>query len=372
MRVEYGNQERAVRSYSSAALVVAAVVQTGCAGGHEPEIGPQPIDPANAAVAIAYDAGARELVIELPPVDLPANASHEIEQPQPGEAVMPVGGWLQGYRVEVLDAKGNAVPREVIHHVNIMAPERRELFSPIMQRIGGVGHETAPVVIPGVLGYPIEEGGRILISAMLHNPTPHPYQGVRIRVRFRHESRGLIDPFDVFPFYMDVTPPAELHSFDLPPGHSETSWEGSPAVPGRILGVGGHAHQYAVALKLLDVTEDRILYETAPITDDDGTVIGMAQDFFLTRLGIPVHPDHTYRLSVVYENPTGEVIPDGGMGALGGIFAPSRGARWPAVDPTDAEYIKDYEIRTTPHWTEMRGAPGSSTAGDGHSGHVHR
>jgi hypothetical protein len=267
-------------------------------------------------VAIAYDAGARELVIELPPVDLPANASHEIEQPQPGEAVMPVGGWLQGYRVEVLDAKGNAVPREVIHHVNIMAPERRELFSPIMQRIGGVGHETAPVVIPGVLGYPIEEGGRILISAMLHNPTPHPYQGVRIRVRFRHESRGLIDPFDVFPFYMDVTPPAELHSFDLPPGRSETSWEGSPAVPGRILGVGGHAHQYAVALKLLDVTEDRILYETAPITDDDGTVIGMAQDFFLTRLGIPVHPDHTYRLSVVYENPTGEVIPDGGMGAL--------------------------------------------------------
>lgn len=311
------------------------------------------------------------MVIELPPVDLPANASHEVDQPQPGEAVMPVGGWLQGYRVEVLDAEGNAVPREVIHHVNIMAPERRELFSPIMQRIGAVGHETAPVVIPGMLGYPIEEGDRILISAMLHNPTSDPYQGVRIRVRFRHEAEGLVDPIDVFPFYMDVTPPAELHSFDLPPGRSETSWEGSPAVAGRILGVGGHAHQYAVALKLTDVTDNKVLYETAPITDESGAVIGMAQDFFLTRLGIPIRPDHTYSLSVVYENPTGETIPEGGMGALGGIFAPSRSARWPRVNPQDADYVKDYEIRTTPHWTEMRGAPGSAT-GDGHSGHDHR
>jgi hypothetical protein len=278
---------------------------------------------------------------------------------------------LQGYSVEVLDADGNAVPREVIHHVNIMAPERRELFSPIMQRIGGVGHETSDVAIPGVLGYPIEEGGRLLVSAMLHNPTPDAYRGVRIRVRFRHKADGFVDPIDVFPFYMDVTPPASLHSFDLPPGRSETSWEASPAVAGRILGVGGHVHEFAVSLKLIDVTTDRILYETAPITDGKGMIVGMAQDFFLKRLGIPLHPDRTYRLSVTYDNPTGETIPGGGMGALGGIFAPSRGARWPTVDAANAEYVKDFEIRTTPHWTEMRGAPGSASRADGHSGHVH-
>jgi hypothetical protein len=100
----------------------------------------------------------------------------------------------------------------------------------------------------------------------------------------------------------------------------------------------------------------------------------MAQDLFLSRLGIKMYPDHTYRLSVIYENPTGELIPDGGMGALGGIFAPSRRARWPDVDTSNADYVKDYEIRITPHWTEMRGAPGSrpAGAGDGHTGHVHR
>ncbi len=346
-------------------MVSALVTALACTGPREPEIGPEPMDIDTRTLAIAYDTGSQELVLELPPVDLPAHASHEIEQPQPGEAIVPVGGWVQGYRVEVLDGSGNVVPRDVIHHVNIMAPGRRELFSPVMQRIGAVGHETSPVVIPGILGYPVEKGSRILISAMLHNPTPASYHGVRIRVRFRYEQDDVIDPIDVFPFYMDVTPPATLHAFDLPPGRSDRSWEASPAVGGRILGVGGHVHQYAVSLTLFDVTADRVLYETQPIRNEQGAVTGMAQDFFLLRLGIPLDRDHTYRLTVTYDNPTGETIAEGGMGALGGIFVPSRGAAWPAVDTGNAEYVKDYEIRITPHWTEMRGAPG-------HGGHQHR
>jgi hypothetical protein len=345
---------------------IAVLVCTACAGSREPQIGPQPI-PADGAVAIAYDAGTRELVLELAPIDLPAQAGHEIEQPLPGEATIPVSGWLQGYRVEVLDANGRAVPRAVIHHVNIMAPDRRELFSPVMQRIGAVGHETAPVALPGLIGYPIEKGGRIMVSAMLHNPTGEAYHRVRVRVRFKHETKGWIDPIDVFPFYMDVTPPATLHSFDLPPGRSEQSWEAQPAVNGRILGMGGHVHQHATSLRLTDVTEGRVLYETAPVLDEAGRVTGMPQNFFLGKLGIPVRAAHTYRLTVTYENPTGDTIVDGGMGALGGIITLARGATWPTVDANDPQYEKDLEIRSTPHWTEMKGAPVSGAAA-----HTHR
>jgi hypothetical protein len=54
-----------------------------------------------------------------------------------------------------------------------------------------------------------------------------------------------------------------------------------------------------------------------------------------------VHPDHIYRLTAVYDNPTGAVIRDGAMGAFGGVFHPDDMAAWPAVDRSTAEYQRD-------------------------------
>jgi hypothetical protein len=46
----------------------------------------------------------------------------------------------------------------------------------------------------------------------------------------------------------------------------------------------------------------------------------------------------------VYENPTGAPIPDGGMGALGGVIWPSGSAPWPSVNRDNAEYRDDVRI----------------------------
>jgi len=61
----------------------------------------------------------------------------------------------------------------------------------------------------------------------------------------------------------------------------------------------------------------------------------------VTRLGFHIVPTHRYRVTVHYENPTGHVIPAGGMGVVGGLFVPDRGAIWPATDPTDSLYNQD-------------------------------
>jgi hypothetical protein len=53
----------------------------------------------------------------------------------------------------------------------------------------------------------------------------------------------------VMPVYLDVVPHGGFHSYDLPPGRSERSWEGRPAVGGRILALGGHLHRYGVSLR---------------------------------------------------------------------------------------------------------------------------
>lgn len=296
---------------------------------------------------IVDDTARRELVIELGPLDLPANADHhDLAQPATRGVAVPLDGWIHGFRIEVVDRAGQPVPQQVLHHINVIAASRRELFSDIMLRIAAAGQETGPAVMPRLLGFKVHKGEEFLVSSMLHNPTPRAYSGAIIRVRMPYTAADTwVRPLPAYPFYLDVMPPAgETHAYDLPPGRSEKSWEGRPAIAGRILGVGGHLHQYGVALRLEDVTAGKVLWDARPITDEAGNLVEMPIKKFLWRLGIPIRPDHTYRLTAVYDNPTGETIPDGAMGALGGVFLPSSGTTWPIIDPRSPEYQLDLKV----------------------------
>ncbi|HEU5207915.1 MAG TPA: hypothetical protein VFU06_00775 [Longimicrobiales bacterium] len=331
-------------------LAVAAVVVSGaCSGGWHPDVEESPLVEARpgAELAMHVDEEAGELVLELPPVDIPAHGA-DAGHGHAGHVTdaligrVPVTGWLRGFRTELVDAHGDTVPSVLLHHMNLMTPDRRELFSPIMQRVAAAGHETAPVELPRMLGYPVAAGERLLLKAMVHNPTGTDYHGVRVRVRMPFTpGDAKLAPMHVFPFYLDVMPPAGIHAYDLPPGRSEQSWEGRPAVEARILALGGHLHKYAEVLRLEDVTVGKVLWETKPNVDDDGNVIGMPQDYLIKRLGIRLDPSHTYRLTAIYNNPTGEVIPEGAMGAAGGIVLVDRDAPWPGVDAADPQYALD-------------------------------
>jgi len=322
------------------------LVLAACNGRGEPLVGGAPIESAENVLGVAYDEGSSELVLEMKPVDLPANSDHHgVQQPMTVEGPVPVGGWVNGYHLEVVDKDGQAVPVDVVHHVNIIVPGRRELFSQIMQRLGAAGTETAPVQMPRLIGYPLSRGDKVMLSAMLHNPTDKSYEGVRVRVRMPHiDGNAFIRPVRIYPFYLDVMPPAGIHEFDLPPGFSEKAWEGKPAVSGRMLAIGGHVHRYAQTLRLEDVTAGEVIYETQPILNEAGDVVGMPQDMYFWRFGIPLDRDHVYRLVVTYDNPTGEVIAGGGMGALGGVFVATGDVEWPAIDPRDPEYLRDMEV----------------------------
>ncbi len=328
---------------------------------------PLPADPT--ALSIQVDREHGELVIDYGPIDLPAGASHEnIVQLGALVGTVPVDGWLHGYRLEITDAHGRPVPQTVLHHINIIATDRRELFSDIMQRVGAAGHETGPVKLPRLLGLPVHEGERLLVTAMMHNPTPESYEGVRVVTRMPYTQRGTwLPPIPVFPFYLDVMPPASKHAYDLPPGRSEKSWEGRPAVSGRIIGVGGHLHKYGVALRFEDVTAGKLLWEAAPELDDDGNVIGMPTRLFVARLGVPLRKDHVYRLTAVYDNPTGETIPDGAMGTLGGVVIPTRNEVWPGVDRQHPDYLLDWELLGDTSYGH--GGGGAATGGHGHHHH---
>ena len=316
--------------------------------GGRPGPGPETLPRATVFV----DSGAHQLVIQLPPVDVPAaSGGGEAMVGFPlCEVLVPVDASLHSSRVEVVDGSGRLLPREMLHHFNLSDPEHRELFLPIGLHLLAASKETPAITVPRLLfGLPLARGQRLIAGAMLANTSDVAYHRVHVRVVLHYVPGGLPWPlYRTYPWAIDVQyplgrPGTGSKAFDLPPGHTERSWEGSPAIPGTILGLGGHMHDYGVSLELKDVTTGTVLWRGAPVTDAAGRVLAfpLARFYSWRRLGVHVVPAHRYRLTAVYQNRTGRYIRDGGMGAVAGLFVPDRGAAWPAVDTSDTLYQRD-------------------------------
>ena len=293
-----------------------------------------------------------EIVIHLAPVDLPAGG-HEGQGGGHGHAQfppvalteLPADGSLYGFRAEVIDSLGRALPAVLIHHVNVIDPDNRELFLPISRRIAAAGRETGDVALPWLLfGIPFQRGQRLVVNAMLHNPLETSYHDVRVRVVLQYTpARRPWPMFRGAPFQLDVAFPVGDKSFDVPPGRSERSYEASPAIPGTIVAIGGHMHDYGVSIALTNARTGAVIWRAESQRDSAGRLqsIPIGQLWGLTSLGAHVEPGERYRVTVVYDNPTGRALTQGGMGVVGGLFVPDDSVAWPRVNGTDTLYIKD-------------------------------
>jgi hypothetical protein len=337
--------------------------------------------PAAAAARIFRDPAAGTLVIDLAPMDLPAHTPHHmIAQPPVATLEIPETGFIYGFRVQVVDSAGHALPDELIHHFNLIDPDHRELFLPISRRLLAAGHETGAIRLPRLLfGLPLARGEHVVASAMVENLTGATYVGARVRLAMNFTPAGRPWPlFSASPWQMDVAFPVGDKSFALPPGRSSRSYEGSPILPGKIVGLGGHMHDFGRLIEFVDATTGAVIYRAAPVADSAGHIASVPVAFLygLTRLGVHVVPEHRYRVTVAYDNPTGVPIPDGGMGVVGGLFVPDRGVRWPAADPRDSLYHEDYlhYMRLVGgHEMNMAAAPlPMNMPGHEHTAHGHR
>jgi hypothetical protein len=302
---------------------------------------------------VRVDSAAHRLLIELPPVEVPAasRAGEAMVGLPLCQVLVPLDASLHGADVLVLDSDGRELPREMLHHFNLSDPDRRELFVPIGMHLLAASKETPSIAVPPLLfGLPLARGQRLVAGAMLANPTSHAYHGVRVRLVLRYVPSGRPWPlYRTYPWSIDVQyplgrPVTGSKAFDLPVGRTVRSWEGQPAISGTILGLGGHLHDYGVSLELKDVTTGELLWRGTPVTDGTGRVtsIPLAHFYNWHRIGLHVLATHRYRLTVVYDNPTGKPIPDGGMGAVAGLLVPDWGTTWPAVDRSDTLYQQDW------------------------------
>ncbi len=302
---------------------------------------PEDIDALPLALTLVEEHEGR-LVIELPVIEVPAAGT--IRTPV-YRATVPFTVSLYGFAVDVVDEMGRTLQPDRLHHFTLYDPDRSALFAPLALPIFAASKESPRPVLPKFLiGVPLPASSRYIAKAMFANPETRPRR-MRVRVTLSFVRPGRTFPlFRGYPWSMDVMSllggDGGRHDFDVLPGRSSRSWEGSPRVPGRIFAMGGHAHDYATALQLVDVTTGDTIWQQAPVRDAAGRVLEIPTAHFYrwNRIGIHITPTHTYRVTVYYDNPTGATIPFGGMGSVAGLFVPDRGVAWPRADLTNPLY----------------------------------
>jgi hypothetical protein len=305
---------------------------------------------------VTVDAAKREIQVLAGPFHVPAApmtmAGMGQDPEQDGDLTpmimlpWPVDAGMAGFRMAAYSSDGTPQPRALLHHLIAVNFGRRQLIYPVPERIFGFGAETPDVKLPSFLEVPVARGDSIGLYAMWNNTTGAALDGIFLQVviPYADESRH---PEHVLPFYFDTNNNIGGETwFDLPPGRSVHSYEFEVPVDGGLLAASGHLHDYGVEVRLEEVATGRVLTKLEADKSPDGHVTGVEQKIYrkffeLFDARIPMKAGVRYRVVGVYDNPTGKVIPDGGMAHMVGIFAPDDPSKWPKLDRDNAAYQAD-------------------------------
>jgi hypothetical protein len=217
---------------------------------------------------------------------------------------------------------------------------RRQLMMPVSERLLAAGRETGNLMLPSTIGLPLTMGSPMKAVTMWHNETGADLNGVTLRLVIRYMPRNQMPrPLPVLPFTFDVEDRIGLpNTFDIPPGPSERSRDFVMPVDARVLGVSGHMHDYAVALRLEDVATGKVVIRLPVRTDSTGKILKVPIHYYgIVGDGLRLHGGRRYRLVAVYNNPT-DVTQSGAMAHLDGLLSPASISTWPALGSTDEAY----------------------------------
>lgn len=254
----------------------------------------------------------------------------------------PITGWFRSARLEMFDAAGSPISQRSLHHFNLLNMSRRQLVHGGVERMWAAGQETEAVELPAGVGMPVSSE-MMLGIVVAYDPALLP-PGSKVRLHLHWTPRNTTPrPVDIFPLPLDVNyAVGRSAAYDLPPGRSERSHEFVMPISGRMLGVGGHMHDYGVLLRLEEAASGKRIFELEAKTDSAGKLISIPREVYgVAGRGRKLEGGRRYRIVAVYDNPTGATIPLGGMGEVGIGFTPDDMDDWPPLDPTDPDVAGD-------------------------------
>jgi hypothetical protein len=273
------------------------------------------------------DAATHTITLREGPITLPAHTSH-MKMPQPPDVywTIPLDGWLVAYTPRLGDANGNAVPGTVLHHTAFWNTNRADFLCPNKEEhiFGAGGEMTNWMQVPGY-GYRVQQGDKIRIETMVHNPTETSYEKVYLEVQIPYQD-AVGDAGTAlksyYPAWMDAKSCGNS-GYDLPAGKSERTGTVAVKYSGVLLGVGGHMHDYAKEIVLEDTTRRDTVATLEAKVDEQGHLLSMPTVTFFDRGGYKFAAGDVLKIDATYDNPTGKLLRDGAMGIVVGYFVPA-------------------------------------------------
>jgi hypothetical protein len=252
----------------------------------------------------------------------------------------PVDGWVRGARVDVFGPGGASLPQARLHHANLINFTRRQLVHPGFERLWGAGQETAAAMLPAGVGVPMNAGMEIGLVVAYVPADLEPGSSVRVQITWT-PANMVPRPADLLPVSVTVNYRIGASAaYDLPAGHSVDQFEFTLPIGGRLIGAGGHLHDYGVELRLEEVESGRVIARLRGI-HHAGRIQGVERALLgVTGNGKRLRASTRYRLVVAYANP-GAAIPGGAMGSMGLGFVPDRLADWPMLQEADPDIATD-------------------------------
>lgn len=314
------------------------------------------LGPTSPSLQVRVDSAHRAVVLTISQLDIPAGMGgghHSGMHAAGGELPLlrfawPVTGWARGAAYTLSGRDGARLSRGLVHHINVVNFARRQLFYPTPERLLAMGQETEDIRLPASVGVPVTTGMPMGVVAAFHNEEHTPITGVTLELRIEYSPSNLVPrPVSVLPAYLDVQDPVGRDvDFDLPAG--PTSWTADFDMPlsGRIIGAGGHLHDFGTALRLLDVStaKPREVLTLNTRREKDGKVLSVERSLpGVTGNGLRLEQHRRYRLVGEYQNTTGAAITKGAMVHLILLFVPEKPEEWPRLNQGSAEYRKDVD-----------------------------
>ncbi len=169
----------------------------------------------------------------------------------------PIDGWLRSVTMRITDGQGHEVSSRLVHHLNLVNLDRRQLFYAMPERVIALGQETGDIKLPPSIGMPVKAGSHMGLVVMWHNMSTTDYHDLKVTLTIEWMPTNMYPrPLDVWPVYLDVVNPiGRPVDFDLPAGKQRFQADFTMPITGRAIGVGGHLHDYGTGLVLTDITD---------------------------------------------------------------------------------------------------------------------
>lgn len=323
-------------------------------------------------LAVRVDSSRHEVLLTAGPFSLPSmsghlgHAGHE-EGAMPkyvDKFVWPVGGTGRGFVLELRDPSGRKVTQKVLHHLQIVNSDRRQLLLPMDEKLMAIGRETKGLMLPNTIGMPLTAGSAMKLDIMWHNETPIGHDSVYLTLRIKYNPSNLVPaPVAVLPISIDIADAkGRPNTFPIPPGDFIVTRDFVMPVDGRILGFSGHMHAYGTGMWIEEVESGKVITRIMPDLDSTGSITHMPVKLYgIFGEGLKVRANRRYRMVATYHNPTDHEI-SGAMAHINGLIHPNDMRQWPVRGSTTMAYQDDGAYEMIEEKT--------ASSGDGHQ-HSH-